>query len=267
MENINENKYAIGSVEKALSVIEVLAHHPEGIQLKEISKILNMTKTTAFRILYTLQTNGFLYPPDNGIYKLNYKFPSLFSNFSNRDTKKFADKYLPELARITGFIPFFYLQDGNYSFCLTKYDVNKVIKINVNAGDRVPLHSTSGGKIFLAAMKDEQLVQWIKSNTLVRKTSQTITDPDELYKNIQEVKRQGYSVNNMENEDNVLSVAAPVHNYEGQVIASVNVSDTILDFKPEQIPEISRTVIDYANKISAEFGYDPKAFSSPFPVD
>ena len=116
-------------------------------------------------------------------------------------------------------------------------------------------------------MKDEQLVQWIKSNTLVRKTSQTITDPDELYKNIQEVKRQGYSVNNMENEDNVLSVAAPVHNYEGQVIASVNVSDTILDFKPEQIPEISRTVIDYANKISAEFGYDPKAFSSPFPVD
>lgn len=257
--------YNITSVERALEVIEVLARYPKGIQLRDLAAAAGINKSTVFRILCTLDYAGYLAPTENGTYRLNYKFSSLFSRFPDPDMKALADKYLPALAAESGKIPYFYIMDGNYSVCIAKYDEShdKRIKIAVNVGERTYLHATSNGKVFLAAMTDEELRSWLDKAVLYPRTDYTITDKDKLYENIQEIRRLGYSVNNMENEDNIVSVAAPVYNYDGKVVAAINVGDTILDFKPETIPEVAKIVIKYANKISSEFSYTrARSFSS-----
>jgi len=254
---LNEN-YRIGVLEKALCVIEALVKHPEGVALRVLVGETGLNKSTIFRILYTLQINGYISQSVNGVYKLNYKFPSLFSQFPDADLQEIANRYLPSLAQKSGKIPYFYVQDGDYSVCIAKYDAmhTKRIKISVEVGERTYLHSTSGGKIFLAAMSDEELSDWFARTTLVQKATNTITDPTRMMEEIERVRKYGYSINNIENEESVISVAAPIRNREGKVVAAINVGDTILDFKLDSIPEVAEIVIETANKISAELGYD-----------
>lgn len=255
---INEN-YRIGVLEKALCVIESLVKHPDGIALRNLVIETGLNKSTLFRILYTLQINGYMSQADNGVYKLNYKFSSLFSQFPDADLQVIANRYLPALAQSSGKIPYFYVQDGDYSVCIAKYDAisTKRIKISVNVGERTHLHSTSGGKIFLAAMNDAELSEWFARTTLIRKAKNTITNPEQMMEEITRVRKYGYAINNIENEEGIISVAAPIHNREGKVIAAINVGDTILDFKLDSIPEMAELVIQTANKISAELGYNP----------
>ena len=78
-----------------------------------------------------------------------------------------------------------------------------------------------------------------------------------MMEEITRVRKYGYAINNIENEEGIISVAAPIHNREGKVIAAINVGDTILDFKLDSIPEMAELVIQTANKISAELGYNP----------
>lgn len=267
-EEVKEERYRVGVLDKAFTVLEKLVQYPDGIALKQLSDVTGINKSTLFRILYTMQANGYMSPPDNGVYKLNYKFISLFSSFPDADMREIAKRYLPLLARSSGKIPYFYVQDGDHSICIAKYDElhNKRIKINVAVGERVYLHCTSGGKIFLAAMTDQELNRWLSRMELVPKTIHTITDRDQLFQEIQRVRAQGYSINNIENEENIISVAAPVHNCEGKVIAAINVGDTILDFKEDTIADVAKIVIRYADEISREFGYFPENFPGPFAV-
>lgn len=257
--DIKEN-YRIGVLEKSLVVIEALVGHPEGIALRDLANETELNKSTLFRILYTLQINGYMSQGENGIYKLNYKFSSMFSQFPDVDLQVIANRYLPGLAERSGKIPYFYVQDGDFSVCIAKYDAihSKRIKISVNVGERTLLHCTSGGKIFLAAMSDEEIEQWFSRTTLVPRASNTITDPLKMKEEIARVRKNGYSINNLENEDSIISVAAPIYNKEGKVVAAINVGDTILDFKLDLIPEVAEIVIQTANMISKELGYDFK---------
>ena len=242
------DKYRVGVLEKSLLTIEKLVEYPNGVALRDLSRETGLNKSTLYRILYTLQLCGYISAPQSGVYKLNYKFASIFRKIPDVDLQLLAARYLPALAQATGKTPYFYVRDGDYSVCIAKYDEvkNRRIKLSVDVGERTFLHSTSGGKIFLAAMSEEKLEQWSSRADLIPRTVHTITDYATLHKDIQQVRRLGYSVNNIENEENVISVAAPVHDHNGHVVAAVNSGDTILDFKPEAIPEVAKIVIQYA---------------------
>jgi len=257
----NQEQYLVAVIEKALHVIEHLVQYPQGVALKDLAKETGLNKSTLFRILYTLQANGYLAVQEKeGIYKLNYKFVSMFSSFPDEDLAALASRFLPSLANETQKQPFFYVQDGDYAVCIAKYDTSstKPITIRLNIGQRAYLHCTSGGKIFLAAMTDDELDRWLEHADLVRQTAHTITDPDKLRREIAGVRRLGYSVNNEENEDNVISVAAPIRNHSGKIVASVNVSETLFEFKKEAIPEVAAVVISYADRMSQVLGYHPQ---------
>ena len=257
-EIIKSEQYIIAVLEKALLVIEHLVQYPQGIALKDLAAETRLNKSTLFRILYTLQVNGYVAPPHkDGIYRLNYKFLSLFSSFPDENLTSLANRFLPVLANAAQKQPFFYIHDGNYAVCIAKYDIllKGPIRIQLNIGQRAFLHCTSGGKIFLAAMTHQEFEEWLDQAELVRQTPHTITDPAMLREEIARVRHLGYSVNNEENEDNVISVAAPIRNRTGKVIASVNVSETLFEFKPETIPDVAKIVIFYANQMSEALGY------------
>lgn len=261
---INADQYLVAVLEKALCVIEHLVKYPHGIALKDLALETGLNKSTLFRILYTLQANGYIAEQEkDGIYKLNYKFISMFSSIPDKDLAALANRFLPALAYETQKFPFFYIHDGDYAVCIAKYDVfsSKPITIRLNIGQRAYLHCTSGGKIFLAAMSPQELDQWLSHARLVRQTSHTITDPELLKNEIKRVQRLGYSINDEENEDNIISVAAPIYNHLGKTVASVNVSETLLEFKRESIPEMAQVVISHANRMSAELGYSGSSFN------
>ena len=72
-------KYSISVIGKFFTVLEKLVLYPAGVSLAELSKVTGIPKSTVFRILYTMQENGYVSQPEAGKYRLNYKFHSLFS--------------------------------------------------------------------------------------------------------------------------------------------------------------------------------------------
>jgi IclR family transcriptional regulator, pca regulon regulatory protein len=91
-------------------------------------------------------------------------------------------------------------------------------------GTRLPAYATSMGRVLLAALPDDQLADYLEKATLTRLTERTIVDRDRLRAEVERTRSRGWCVVDQELEDGVRSVAVPVHDAAGRVVAAVNTS-------------------------------------------
>ena len=123
-------------------------------------------------------------------------------------------------------------------------------------GSRIPTHCSAVGKVMLAFLPEERLVSIVKDKGLPRRTENTITDFEELKKHLQLIRKQGYALDDEENERGVKCVAAPIRDQSGEVIAAISISvpgirirtDTLLTTYKDQVTET-------AVNISKKLGY------------
>jgi DNA-binding IclR family transcriptional regulator len=111
------------------------------------------------------------------------------------------------------------------------------------------------GKVLLASLPEEQLDRLLATSVLQRYTPKTVTDPDRLKQELRIVRRQGYAMADEELAIGVRSVAAPIRNREGEVVAAMNITGPTVRFKGRRIGELRRMVIEGARRISALLGY------------
>jgi DNA-binding IclR family transcriptional regulator len=117
------------------------------------------------------------------------------------------------------------------------------------------------GKAILAFRPVEEIRRILHASPLIRHTRNTVIDEDELLKELHKIAARGYSVDDMEHEDGVRCVGAPVRDAEGRVFAAVSVSGPEQRVSPHRDSEIARRVISTADRISSNLGY-----RSPGPV-
>lgn len=245
-------------LEKALLILEHLAKHPCGIVLKDLTNEVKLNKSTVYRILDTLQQHGYVRQnASNGSYRLSYKF-FVFSNaLLDLDIKRVAEPFLMELASLTQEVVHLVVRDEDEGVYIDKMDgySNEAVRIYSRIGSRVPLHSTSVGKVLLAYMPEEDVRAIAQRTGLAARTPFTITSLDRLLEELSNIRENGYAVDDMENEENVRCVAAPIRMYDGSVVSALSVSSTTLHLKLEGIPRIASQVKEYAQMISKELGY------------
>jgi IclR family acetate operon transcriptional repressor len=124
-------------------------------------------------------------------------------------------------------------------------------------GDRAPLHCTALGKAILANLPPAEMERRLRRRTLKAYTPATLTDPHELRRELARTAARGYSVDNMEHEEDVRCVGAPIRDREGRAFASISVSGPAHRLKPGRDREIARQVIAAAEEISRLLGYRP----------
>jgi IclR family transcriptional regulator, KDG regulon repressor len=251
------NGYNVRAVERALQILECFDdEHPER-GVSEIAQAVDLHKATTHRIMTTLLNFGYLERADDGQrYKLGIRLTELGLKVVRRmDLRREALPYMKQLVEEWDETCDLSIFDSNNVFYVEVVRGNRALTIAAAVGQRVPVHSTASGKLFLAHLPKEQQ-DLILGNPLRSYTEKTITSPDELRKQLVEIRAQGFALDAEEFEVGVCAVATPIFNRRGNVIATLGGPCPVSRMTPQRIQEITAAFKLAAQQISRRMGWN-----------
>jgi len=251
------NEYNVRAVERALQIMGCFDdEHPER-GISEIAQAVGLHKATAYRIVTTLVNYGYLeWVADGQKYRLGLELSNLgFKVIRRMDLRREALPYMKQYVREWDETCDLSIFDQGRVFYIEILRGNHALTIAAAVGQRLPAHCTASGKLFLAYLPEAEL-DAILSRPLNVYTDNTVTSPDELNKQFEIIRNQGYAVDYEEYEVGVCAVAAPIFNRGGNVIAAIGGPSPISRMTPERINEIAEAFKDAAKAISQRMGYD-----------
>lgn len=251
--------YSVPAIHRTLDIVETLVEQ-RSLTVSDISRQFNIPKSSAYAILQTLKSRGYVEKDSEDRYSLSFRLFSLGATLvDNLDVRTEVHSLLEELTRkaaITGHIA---IRDGGHAVYIDKVEVMDAVRLTTWVGKRMPLHSTSIGKALLAFVPEKDLDRVISEHPLKRFTPRTIVNPAVLKEQLARVRAQGFASCNEENEIDVRSVAAPIFNGAQKVVAAVNLGASTLRMRGRDVPRLGAMVSAYAQKMSAQLGYRPSA--------
>ena len=252
--------YPIKVLDKSLSVLELLLQQGSAMNMTEISERLEIYPSTIHRILDTLKHWGYVEQDSHTQkYQLGLKALELgMAKLHQMDLVREAAPYLKELVnQCNETVHLGVLEEGEVLY-LAKEESSQTIRMISYVGKRAPLHCTSLGKVLLAYLSAEERKKILGEKVLPRLTEKTITDKRELEKELNKVKKQGFALDRGENEKDVRCIAAPIRNYQGEVIAAVSISGPAFRIDVNTQNNLKEALLETSKKISKRLGYNGK---------
>jgi len=253
MENVKSSQ----SVDRAFAVLEFLSNNSQPASLAQISSELKINKASMYRTLNSLAANGYIYRDDEtGTFQLSFKICELSSQILDRlDLKYIARPSLEALNRDTGETVHLVIRDWSRGVYIDKIESTHAIRTRSTIGARTYLHSTATGKVLLAYLPWTRVEEIIAGVGMPRRTENTITNLEDLQKELVKVAKQGWAEDLQENEEGISCIAAPLINYKRVVVAAVSLTYPALATYEERLPELRNKVCETAHIISQHFGY------------
>ncbi|MEW6264606.1 MAG: IclR family transcriptional regulator [Thermodesulfobacteriota bacterium] len=254
-------KNLVQTIERAYFLLDILGQNPRGISILDLSAKVNLPKGTTHRLLSSLAYFGFVrQDPKTRNYFLGLKLVELgYLLLSQLDLREEAGPFLRELAERTKETAHLVFLDRNEVVYLEKVETDKNLgglKMASRVGLRNPAHSCAVGKVILSSLSDEEVTQIFQEKGLTKRTKNTITDSTVLKEHLLLIRKQGYAVDDEENEAGIRCVAAPVFNEEGKVIAAISISGPAFRVTKKAINEkLKKEVMETALNISRKLGY------------
>lgn len=246
---------SVQSVDRAISVLQVLARR--GVAgVTEISTELRVPKSTIFRLLGTLEARKLVEQmTTRGAYRLGNGVVQLASGSTRKhDLSLISRSACHELAEVAGETVNIAIDDGGAVVSIDQV-ISSATVTTVNwVGQRSPFHATAAGKVFLAHMTEPE-VRARLVEPLERFTASTIVDLKTLMDHLDTVRALGFAVSQEEQEPGLASVAAPIWNLDGSLIAALAISGPTFRVNDETIPELAELVQFAAARISERNGY------------
>jgi DNA-binding IclR family transcriptional regulator len=219
MENISE------TVNKAIDILEIFLQKDGEFSLAEISTYSKFNKATAYRLVSTLVKRGFInQPKKNGKYSLGLK--ALDFTFAIRKNFKFVDLaylYLSRLSKIHNISAYISVLDADSSLVIEEVAVVDTMRINSPIGKKMPLHATACGRVLLSALSTEERTSFYRRANLKTFTCKTITNVTQLETEIENIRRDGVAYGEEEYKLGLMSIASPIQNGNGDIIAAVGI--------------------------------------------
>ncbi|MBI9104948.1 MAG: IclR family transcriptional regulator [Spirochaetales bacterium] len=247
--------YTIPVLEKTFSVIKCISEHDDGLTLSDIVKKIEVPKSTVFKILHTLEKELILEKKSDKYFLGSMLIHYGLHTLSQRDLKGVARPFLSSLMEETGETAHLAVPVGMQTMILDVVLTTHPIRFSSPVGSLFPLHCTSHGKLFLTYNNEFSLEEYFQANTLIKRTENTIIDLEAMQKEIETIRNQGYSMDEVEFVDDIRCCAAPIMDNKGSCIGAIGITSTIITFGKERIGEISKKVKDIALNISTEMGY------------
>jgi len=245
------------SAQRTITVLEYLAAADGPRDLAVISRELKMNKSTVYRFLTTLAENGYVTQQSpSGKYTLGSKVTWLASKFLEKNPlTKISRPYLEELSRTTGETVHLAVLDHNEVSYIDKVDGRQAVLMASRIGARMPVHSTALGKAILSGRPEQEWQRYVAEVGLFPRTANTFTDPDAFYQELHKVRREMYALDDVENEEGIRCVAAPIKDVAGNHVAAVSISGWTLTMTLERAISLAPILIETAAQISAQLGF------------
>jgi IclR family transcriptional regulator, acetate operon repressor len=242
---------SIQSVKRAFDVLGSLGDGPLGVT--EVADRAGLPKSTAARVLATLVGEGAVEQvPGDTSYRLGPRLITLAAGFSlTRSLAAIARPMLIDLAESSGEAAGLAMPDGDLVHYIDQVDTVQPVLVRDWTGARVPLHAVSSGQVLLAFRTPAAIERFLE-RPMERFTEGTLTDADAVRARLREVRRQGYIWAMDEFETGISSIAAPIADASGEVIAAVHVHGPSYRFPAEgSKAELAQQVLAGAARIAA----------------
>ncbi len=230
----------VGSLEKGLGVLEILAAHPSGLTLTETAERAGLTRAGARRLLLTLVACGYALQ-DGRRFALSPRLLSLARSWlEGTSLWAFAEPFLRAVA--------VELNESCSAAVLSDHDVvyvaripgGRIMRVALQVGTRLPAYCTSMGRVLLSGLDGQRLAAVLDAADIVANTPKTVTDRAVIAEKVRQAAEQGFAVVDEELEIGLRSIAVPVRDRHGNVVAAINVSTHPARFS---VAEMKRTVL------------------------
>lgn len=243
------------SLRRALSLLDVLVSDEtaHGVSLTELSLKVGASKSTVLRLLAPLLEAGLVEQLDDRAYAIGIGAVTLGSAYLNRlDLRAVSRPILIELASVTAETVHLMVYSEGQVVYVDKIAGPSSIQMASRIGDRAAVHSTASGKAILAHLPDTEFERVVRAG-LPARTKHTLTDPNLLAANLAMIRSRGFSVDDIENEEGIRCVAAPIFDHTDSVVGAVSTSGPA-ERVGQRMNELSPSIVSAAQRISERMG-------------
>lgn len=244
------------SVLRSFKILEEVALHArEPMRLVDVVAATGLPKTTCHRLLNVLVDEGLLRMDDQGRFGPGALLLAMGTNFLRQtDIRSLARPRMAELTQQTQETCHLGILQFPWVVYLEKVESPLAVRMHSEVGAVNPLHCTGLGKALLA-YSSQDLITTICSRPLVARTSQTITSPEELQAEVARIKDRGYSIDDVENEEGIRCVAAPIFGHDGSPIAAISLAGPADRLTLASTDELGPLVAEAAIEVSRQLGF------------
>lgn len=227
---MEKNNEIISSIDRALDIILLFYTQKKELGIGEISRLLNMPKSTVHRVLATMERKGFVSQlEENGKYWLGVRLYSIgMVTWEHNKLNQIVQPYAIELSARFGETVSVSILDNRSHIPSTmvvfkEESATNRLRTSHEIGGSYPIHTTAVGKAILA-FSEAGVIERIKQVELVKNTEHTIGSIGQLLSELEQIRARGYSLDNEEEEVGLKCIAAPVFDSYGKVVAAISLS-------------------------------------------
>lgn len=249
------------AVERALSIIEVVAESKKGMSNADLSRRLKIPKSSASYILRVLENRAYLQRDESGKYSLGLKLMSLTGDaIAHLDIRETAKPLLQKFLKKSGLpeVHLAVLDNGRAVYIEKLENERSFIKMDIWIGHRLPIHTTAIGKVLVAYLPESEVLEILNLRGMEKKTRKSITSKQKYLEELRKVREYEFAIDNEENAEDVRCLAAPIFDAKGNVVAAFGTSSTILHINEEHLPKFIEFIKESAAKVSIQLGYRSK---------
>ncbi|MFD1883363.1 IclR family transcriptional regulator [Paracoccus pacificus] len=243
---------------KMARVLDCFSRTQGSLSLTDIVARTGMPRTTVHRIVASLREIGMIDQDGRrGDYRLGLRMFHYGSVvLANLDLNRHARHHVQNLHQVTGEIVHLHMFDGSQMACIEREEMGDIRNTTLTTIEAAPIHCTGVGKAFLAFQDEDLIRRIVAEEGLEQRTVNTITTIEELLEAMRQIRELGYATDREENEIGIQCVGAPIRDSRGRVFASISVSGPTQRMPLARLTGLAPTVIQTANSISTELGYD-----------
>jgi DNA-binding IclR family transcriptional regulator len=238
-----------------MNVLQLIAEQDEAPGVSELLSLSGLTRPTLYRILSSLEAEGLVVKNRDKCYRLGARLIGLaHSALAQVDVRQVARPALASLRDETGETVHLAIRNLDELVYVDKIESRELVRMASTVGTRVPFHSSSVGKAYLAKLPKDEAEQIMTRLRFAPLTANTSRDLQELRKKVQLTRERGYSVDDQENEDGIVCFGAAIQDGSGLPVASVSISVPVFRLNEDK-SHYWRPLVERCAQISRRLGF------------
>jgi len=244
------------SIGRAFAILEEVARNRDGIALADLSKRVGLHTSTTFHLVKSMVSLGYIRQiKESKRYRIGRPlFALAASALDEMEMVSVATPVLDDLSRETGESSHFAARMSDAVVVMARTPGPGVFQLTDRVGVVRPAYCTALGKVILAALRPDQLDRYLDRVELIAMTSKTITSPQRLRRELQEVRRAGIALDDGEFNNEVRCAAMPVYDFSGQVVGAIGISGPVWRLSIRALENKAGKLAEAARRLSQAFG-------------
>jgi IclR family pca regulon transcriptional regulator len=225
----------IRSLERGLSVMRIFdAEHPR-LTLSEAAVRSGLPRAGARRALNTLVELGYAGQAGREFFLRPKVLELGFEQLADLTLAEVITPHLQALSERVGESASASVLDAGQIVYIARVATRRIMRVRIRTGTRFPAESTSMGRVLLASRSDDWISGFVASVRVERRSAYTTTDTGQLRAILAQTRRQGYALVDQELEEGLRSLAVPVRDGDGVVVAAINVATAVVPGRPDDL--------------------------------